>query len=38
MARDDFWAPGYLAVRGSRPPSIQQLDDFIHQTRARQRY
>ncbi len=32
----DFWAPGFLIVRGSKPPTAQQLVDFIRQTRLRQ--
>ncbi len=32
----DFWAPGFLIVRGSKPPPAQQLVEFIRQTRLRQ--
>jgi hypothetical protein len=32
----DFWAPGSLALRGTEPPSEQNLQDFIEQTRHRQ--
>jgi putative transposase len=32
----DFWAPGYLIMSGSQPPSIQIIRDFIHKTRDHQ--
>jgi REP element-mobilizing transposase RayT/CheY-like chemotaxis protein len=32
----DFWAPGYLVISGSQPPTEQLVGDFIHQTRRRQ--
>jgi REP element-mobilizing transposase RayT len=32
----DFWAPGYLIISGTQPPSPQLLRDFIAQTRRRQ--
>ena len=38
LARSDFWSPGYLAVRGPRPPSPALLEGFIRQTRSRQNY
>lgn len=34
--RNDFWAPGYLVVRGSQPPTAEQLADFIRRSRKRQ--
>jgi REP element-mobilizing transposase RayT len=36
VARDDFWAPGCLIIRGSQSPSPQLLQDFVRQTRRRQ--
>ena len=35
---DDFWAPGYLIIRGSQPPTQKALFDFIQLTRKRQGY
>jgi DNA-binding response OmpR family regulator/REP element-mobilizing transposase RayT len=32
----DFWAPGYLVISGSQPPTEQLVSDFITQTRRRQ--
>lgn len=32
----NFWAPGDLVIRGSRPPSPEALRNFIYQTRRRQ--
>jgi hypothetical protein len=32
----DFWAPGFLIVRGSTPPTLDQIKEFIRQTRLRQ--
>ncbi len=32
----DFWAPGFLIVRGSTPPGLDQIQRFIRQTRLRQ--
>jgi len=32
----DFWAPGYLVLRGSQSPTANQLQEFIAQTRRRQ--
>lgn len=32
----DFWAPGFLIVRGAQPPSQDQVREFIRQTRLRQ--
>jgi len=32
----DFWAPGYLVISGSQPPTEQLVRDFISQTRRRQ--
>jgi len=32
----DFWAPGYLILSGSQPPSSQMLREFIVQTRRHQ--
>jgi REP element-mobilizing transposase RayT len=29
----DFWAPGYLAITSSYPPSAQVVNEFIEQTR-----
>lgn len=37
-ARGDFWAQGYLAVRGQEPPAGWVLRDFLNQTRQRQGY
>ncbi len=34
----DFWAPGYLVVRGEQLTAPQLLRDFIQQTRRRQGY
>ncbi|NPV75583.1 MAG: response regulator [Anaerolineae bacterium] len=35
---DDFWAPGYLIIRGSQPPTQKALFEFIQLTRKRQGY
>jgi len=35
-AGGDFWAPGFLIVRGSDPPAAHMLKEFIRQTRLRQ--
>jgi DNA-binding response OmpR family regulator/REP element-mobilizing transposase RayT len=32
----DFWAPGYLVISGSQPPTQELVEDFIRQTRRRQ--
>ena len=32
----DFWAPGFLILSGSQPPSKETVQDFIRQTRQRQ--
>jgi REP element-mobilizing transposase RayT len=32
----DFWAPGYLMVRGSQPPASQLLRSYIERTRRNQ--
>jgi hypothetical protein len=32
----DFWAPGYLMVSDSQPPSAQVMQNFIQETRRRQ--
>lgn len=32
----DFWAPGFLIVRGANPPMLDQIQEFIRQTRLRQ--
>jgi len=34
--QDDFWAPGFLIISGSEPPSPFTVVDFIQQTRQRQ--
>jgi len=35
-AEGDFWAPGFLIVRGAAPPAPPMIQDFIRQTRLRQ--
>lgn len=32
----DFWAPGFLIISGTQPPSHEVVQDFIYQTRTRQ--
>jgi ActR/RegA family two-component response regulator/REP element-mobilizing transposase RayT len=32
----DFWAPGFLIISGTQPPSHEVVHDFIYQTRTRQ--
>jgi REP element-mobilizing transposase RayT/DNA-binding response OmpR family regulator len=32
----DFWAPGYLIVSGSQPPTIQMRREFVDESRRRQ--
>jgi REP element-mobilizing transposase RayT/ActR/RegA family two-component response regulator len=32
----DFWAPGFLIISGTQPPSHEVVRDFIYQTRNRQ--
>src|SRR4026209_2675881 len=34
----DFWAPGYLSMRGTQPHPPQLVKDYIKQTRTRQGY
>jgi REP element-mobilizing transposase RayT len=34
--QEDFWAPGFLVVRGPNPPETHLLQNFILQTRRRQ--
>ena len=34
---DDFWAPGYLIINGNEPPTEKAMQEFIQQTRRRQR-
>lgn len=36
VSGNDFWAPGYLLVRGSQPPAIGVLTEFIETAHRRQ--
>lgn len=36
VSGNDFWAPGYLIVRGSQPPAIGVLTEFIETAHRRQ--